>query len=66
MTAEVRWRKSSRSDGTEPNCVEVADLPDGRLLRDSKQGSAGPILAFDEAAWASFLVGVRRGEFDRG
>jgi uncharacterized protein DUF397 len=65
MTAEVRWRKSSRSSGTEPNCIEVADLPGGRLVRDSKRRGAGPILGFDEATWAAFLAGVKRGEFGR-
>ena len=30
------WRKSSYSNGTGGNCVEVADLPSGRAVRDSK------------------------------
>ena len=30
------WRKSSYSNGTGGNCAEVADLPNGRAVRDSK------------------------------
>lgn len=47
------WRKSSFSDGAE-TCVEVAPVPAGFAVRDSKQ-PAGPILAFDAARWRRFL-----------
>jgi hypothetical protein len=58
------WRKSSFSNGTGGNCVEVADLPDGgRTVRDSKDRS-GPVLRFTPAEWAAFTAGVRAGEFD--
>ena len=41
----VEWRKSSRSQGTSNNCVEVALLSDGnRAVRDSKNPT-GPSLA---------------------
>ncbi|WP_258941217.1 DUF397 domain-containing protein [Actinomadura luteofluorescens] len=34
--SDLRWRKSSHSDGTGGECVEVAAGPGGLLVRDSK------------------------------
>jgi hypothetical protein len=49
------WRKSSRSNGTGGNCVEVAgNLPGVVAVRDSKD-PAGPALTFGPAAWRAFL-----------
>ncbi len=57
------WRKSSFSNGTGGNCVEVADLDNGgRAVRDSKDPN-GPALIFTPAEWAAFTAGVRAGEF---
>ncbi|SCL18796.1 protein of unknown function [Micromonospora nigra] len=54
------WRKSTRS-GSSGSCVEVADnLPGVVGVRDSKD-SAGPVLAFDPAAWSAFVHHTRRG-----
>ncbi|MEU0080381.1 DUF397 domain-containing protein [Micromonospora tulbaghiae] len=56
--ATVTWRKSTRSNGS-GNCVEVADgLPGVVGLRDSKD-PRGPILAFDPAAWSTFVASVK-------
>ena len=61
--ARADWRKSSRS-GNSGNCVEVADLHDGRrAVRDSKNPT-GPVLIFTPAEWVAFTAGVRDGEFD--
>jgi hypothetical protein len=58
------WVKSSLSFSN-GNCVEVADLPDGRVgVRHSKD-TAGPVLRFTTGEWQAFLGGVRNGEFDR-
>ena len=32
----IRWRKASRSNASGNECVEVANLPDGFGVRDSK------------------------------
>ncbi|NVI90358.1 DUF397 domain-containing protein [Actinomadura sp. BRA 177] len=37
----IEWRKSSRSNASGEECVEVAALPDGRGIRDSKAPDAG-------------------------
>lgn len=55
------WRTSSRSSGG--SCVEVAPRPDRILVRDTKNREAG-MLAFDRSAFAAFIDGVVRGEFD--
>ncbi|MCZ7423888.1 DUF397 domain-containing protein [Verrucosispora sp. WMMA2121] len=53
--SNARWRKSARSNSSGGDCVEVADnLPATVAVRDSKDPS-GPVLAFDPAAWRSFL-----------
>ena len=61
--AGTGWRTSSYSNnGT---CVEVADLPDGaRLVRDTKNGTDGPVLRYTAAEWQAFIAGVKAGEFD--
>ena len=57
------WIKSSLSFSNS-NCVEVADLPDGRIgVRHSKD-TEGPVLRFTPDEWHAFLGGVRKGEFD--
>jgi hypothetical protein len=55
------WRKSSYSNGTGGNCVEVADLPSGRAVRDSKHPE-GPILLFTREGWQAFVQGIQAGE----
>ncbi|MEO3746223.1 DUF397 domain-containing protein [Plantactinospora sp. B5E13] len=49
------WRKSSRSNGSSGNCVEVADnLPGIVGVRDSKDPT-GPALTFEPRAWGAFV-----------
>lgn len=61
----LAWRKSSYSNGTGGDCVEVADLPDGgRAVRDTKDRGNGSVLLFTPAEWQAFVAGVRDGEFD--
>jgi len=66
MTTDVRnvkWQRA-RACGTQGNCVEVADLGDRIIMRDSKDPD-GPTLTFTPFEWECFLDGVAKGEFDR-
>jgi hypothetical protein len=61
--SRATWRKSSRSSAGGPDCVEVALVPVGAGVRDSKNPS-GPVLGFDGAAWGRFLGTTKHGGFD--
>src|SRR5690242_14078578 len=61
-SSSIVWRKSSRSSGG--TGVEVASVGADYHVRDSKEGDAGAVLAFESSAWAEFLAGVRAGRFD--
>jgi hypothetical protein len=54
----VRWRRSRACASNA--CVEVA-APGAALVlvRDSKNGEDGPIIAFDRNAWRQFLTLVK-------
>ena len=54
------WRKSTYSNGSGGNCVEVADLPNGRAVRDSKHPQ-GPILVLATDQWHAFVQGIKAG-----
>jgi hypothetical protein len=56
--SNARWRKSSRSNNTGANCVEVASAPGIYAVRDSKN-SAGPVLAFDAERFVGFLIATK-------
>ncbi|HEY8372524.1 MAG TPA: DUF397 domain-containing protein [Pseudonocardiaceae bacterium] len=61
--ATARWRKASFS-GDQGNCVEVAELADGRIaVRNSNHPGAG-VVVFTRAEMAAWLAGVKAGEFD--
>ncbi|WP_046496081.1 DUF397 domain-containing protein [Streptomyces odonnellii] len=55
---DAAWVKSSYSDGTGNNCVEVARLAPGVGIRDSKN-RPGPTLLVPATAWATFIDLVR-------
>ncbi|MEV5414451.1 DUF397 domain-containing protein [Thermopolyspora sp. NPDC052614] len=64
--SRAAWRKSSRSNGTGGNCVEVATINADTtviVVRDSKNPH-GPALAFKPGDWRAFVRGIKRGEFD--
>lgn len=57
------WRKSSYSNGTGGDCVEVADGLDGIVpVRDSKRRH-GPTVVVTAAAWAPFVGALKAGGF---
>lgn len=57
------WRKSRRSAGNGGNCVEVAAVDRRVAVRDSKDRT-GPVLAFGERDWATFVRTAKAGRFD--
>lgn len=64
ILSDARWRKSSRSNGSGGNCVEVADnLPGIVAVRDSKNPN-GPALVLPRAQWHTLLSNIKEGQFD--
>ncbi|MFF5402036.1 DUF397 domain-containing protein [Streptomyces misionensis] len=62
--SDVTWRKSSYSNTSGGDCLEVSDdLPSSVPVRDSKTPH-GPALLFADPAWAAFVGAVRRGVLD--
>ena len=61
---EVTWRKSRRSGPQGGNCVEVANLPDGRVAVRNSRHPAGPALVFTSAEWVAFVENDITGDAD--
>ncbi len=57
---EPAWRKSTYSDASGGDCVEVATEHTGVRVRDSKR-ETGPALALAPGAWDTFVSGLKRG-----
>lgn len=56
------WRKSTYSNGTGGECVEIASAPGQIGVRDTKQsplGDARTILTFPPTAWQKFTTSLR-------
>ncbi|MGW7524930.1 DUF397 domain-containing protein [Streptomyces sp. NPDC054783] len=54
------WRKSSYSNGSGGECVEVSDAQPGAVpVRDSKKAQDGPVLLFRPLAWSVFLDSLK-------
>lgn len=60
LAPTIPWCKSSYSSN-QGQCVEVAGLPGGRAVRDSKNPD-GAVLIFGAAQWAAFTAAVRDGQ----
>jgi hypothetical protein len=54
------WQKSPRCDSG--SCVEVAQVPDGFFVRDSKDPD-GAVLKFTRPEWDAFVESIRDGDF---
>jgi hypothetical protein len=55
------WAKSARCESS--HCVEGADLGPVKAVRNSTEPDTQ--LTFAAGDWATFIAGVRLGEFDR-
>ncbi|MFJ3088084.1 DUF397 domain-containing protein [Streptomyces sp. NPDC086838] len=54
------WRKSTYSDGSGGNCLEVLDgVPEVVPVRDSKM-TDGPAIVFAATAWHPFVTDLKR------
>ncbi|SNR80761.1 protein of unknown function [Haloechinothrix alba] len=60
---QARWRRSSRTNNGNGNCVELALLPGGTAIRDSKNRHGGALL-LDPAAWQAFRTALVAGQAD--
>lgn len=58
----ANWRKSSHS-GDGNNCVELARVPTGVGVRDSKNPDDG-VLVFPPGVWRALAGKVKAGEYD--
>jgi hypothetical protein len=56
---DVQWRKSSFSEDSDGNCVEVALSGDDVLIRESDEPAA--IVTTTPERLRTFLVGIRAG-----
>lgn len=53
--SQVRWRKSSHSNGNGGDCVEIAVTRDAIGVRDTKNREGGT-LTFDPSRWTAFIT----------
>jgi hypothetical protein len=51
------WRRSSRCNAVNSNCIEVAAAPRQIAVRDST--NIGPMLRVGPHAWAAFVTAVQ-------
>ena len=56
----ARWRKAARSNPS-GSCVELAELPDGRVAMRNSRNPTGPALIFSRTAIAAFLATAKKG-----
>jgi hypothetical protein len=59
----VSWHKSRRSN-PEGSCLEVAQLPDGKVAVRNSRHPSGPALIYTPAEIRAFIQGAKEGEFD--
>ncbi|MFJ9631498.1 DUF397 domain-containing protein [Streptomyces sp. NPDC101175] len=55
MSSTLQWFKSSYSNDSGGNCLEVATCPTALHIRDSKNPD-GPTLTVSGEAWAVFVA----------
>jgi hypothetical protein len=58
----TQWRKSSYSSPEGVECVEITTELAGWVgVRDSKLGTASPVVAVTTAQWRAMMAGARAG-----
>ena len=57
------WRKSSYSQPTQSDCVEVAQVGSVNAVRDSKNPDGG-VLTLSREVWAAMVSQIKRGAYD--
>ncbi|NVI86033.1 DUF397 domain-containing protein [Actinomadura sp. BRA 177] len=57
------WRKSSYSQPTQSDCVEVAWVGSKKAVRDSKNPD-GDVLSLERDVWAAMVSQIKRGAYD--
>ncbi|GAA0621022.1 DUF397 domain-containing protein [Streptomyces crystallinus] len=60
---DIQWQKSSFSTDSEGNCLELAEVGDEILLRESDNSDV--IIRTSRAKLLAFFRGVEAREFDR-
>ncbi|MEV4326651.1 DUF397 domain-containing protein [Microbispora rosea] len=58
---DLRWLTTSRC--TSGNCVQIAFLPEGVALRDSKNPGQG-MLVYSTREWREFIAASKAGDYD--
>lgn len=61
--ANLTWRKSTKSGPVSDNCVEIAPIAGGVVVRNSKSPE-GPFVGYTTAELKAFIEGAKDGEFD--
>lgn len=59
----ARWRKSQASNPS-GSCVEIAELPDGKVAVRNSRDKAGPALVYRRSELAAFLRSIKNGDLD--
>ncbi|PRX01764.1 UNVERIFIED_ORG: uncharacterized protein DUF397 [Actinomadura viridilutea] len=59
----ARWQKARRSN-SQGNCVEIAELPGGRVAMRNSRHPEGPALIYTRPEIEALILGAKEGEFD--
>ena len=59
----ARWRKSQASNPS-GSCVEIAELPDGKVAVRNSRDKSGPALVYRRSELAAFLRSIKNGDLD--
>jgi len=59
----ARWLKARRSN-SQGNCVEIAELPGGRVAMRNSRHPDGPALIYTRPEIKALILGAKDGDFD--